>query len=93
MTPTTNVRQAVQLIISTSWYQLVNPGSDACHQELETECDFELRGGFLEVLPRCCPSLQVLRLKQLQFLFDYEYFLPALQQMTVGFAGMHGSGT
>ena len=64
-------------------------GSVARHQELEIEYDFKLNGPGLEVLPRCCPSLKALRLKQIPFLFAY--FLPDLQHLAVSCSGVHGS--
>ncbi len=59
------------------------------HQELEIEFVFTLEGPGLEVLPRCCPSLKALRLRQLLDLTDC--FLPALKHLTVCCAGMYGS--
>jgi hypothetical protein len=50
-------------------------------QELDIECDFSLKGPGLEVLPRCCPSLKALRLRQLMDVTDC--FLPVLQHLAV----------
>ena len=58
--------------------------SCSCFQELEILRNFRLTGSSLKELPRCCPGLRVLCLRQLPWLEGG--FLSALQQLEVCYA-------